>query len=433
MVIKGKLNHAGARVAVALVTMAVCALLSFIVLSQFVVSVMTDPQTRVSTAMLRDAASYFSDSSGLHARLAARLLEAGVDDSLSYEQAATLAEEHASRAVALAPWSYECRMLLSSAKELKGDLAAAEESARAARRLAPHYTEVHWRLANLLLRMGKLNQSLDEFCQTVAVDPSRLPQTLKLVWNVSDGNLEAMRAVVGNDPALQLGLAQFLLKQSRVTEAADLFRRIDLKARLSSSTSSSSSEFLNDLVAAGQIELAHSLWLDLMNNGAHSSQPLVWNGGFEAGILKGFDQFDWAISQSQYARIAITADIAHSGTRSLRIDFAGRDTTRLDEEIKQLILVTPGVRYRLECFVKTEGLLTPEGPRLAVSNGHAAPLAVSEAVAAGTHDWQLYTMDFTAPTNMRSLLLTIKRIPRFSYDDPTRGTIWFDDFTLQEH
>src|SRR5438045_9223265 len=104
-----------------------------------------------------------------------------------------------------------------------------------------------------------------------------------------------------------------------------------------------------------------------MNNDAHSSPSLVWNGSFEGKILKGFEQFDWTIGQSQYARIAITSGIAHSGARSLRIDFAGRDTTRLDEEIKQLVLVKPGVRYRLECFIKTEGLLTPEGPRLAVS------------------------------------------------------------------
>jgi hypothetical protein len=27
-------------------------------------------------------------------------------------------------------------------------------------------------------------------------------------------------------------------------------------------------------------------------------------------------------------------------------------------------------------------------------------------------------------------MIGIKRKPKFSYDDPTRGTVWFDDFSI---
>jgi hypothetical protein len=42
------------------------------------------------------------------------------------------------------------------------------------------------------------------------------------------------------------------------------------------------------------------------------------------------------------------------------------------------------------------------------------------------------TLEFVAPADWGALLLTIKRIPKFSYDDPTRGTLWLDDFSLTE-
>jgi len=33
---------------------------------------------------------------------------------------------------------------------------------------------------------------------------------------------------------------------------------------------------------------------------------------------------------------------------------------------------------------------------------------------------------------MSAVLISIKRKPKFSYDEPTRGTVWFDDFSLKE-
>ena len=30
------------------------------------------------------------------------------------------------------------------------------------------------------------------------------------------------------------------------------------------------------------------------------------------------------------------------------------------------------------------------------------------------------------------MVISIKRKPRFSYDEPTRGTVWFDDFSMKQ-
>src|SRR5207248_9710110 len=101
------------------------------------------------------------------------------------------------------------------------------------------------------------------------------------------------------------------------------------------------SHYLTSLIAAGDFALARDLWCGLRRWSSAAPEEttnLMWNGGFESGILVDFAQFDWSIRTSGYARISIDGQTAHSGRRSLRVDFVGRDTTRLEEEIRQLTL-----------------------------------------------------------------------------------------------
>src|SRR5262249_27553295 len=98
---------------------------------------------------------------------------------------------------------------------------------------------------------------------------------------------------------------------------------------------------------------------------------------------------------------------------------------------QQTIVLRPGARYRLECYVKAKDLVSPEGPRIAII-GQGGVIAASAPVAADSSDWQRIAFEFVAPPHSPSATLPIVRTPKFSYDDPTRGTIWFDDFSLIE-
>jgi tetratricopeptide (TPR) repeat protein len=386
--------------------------------------VLTDERVNVSRDLLAAGLKYAPNSAALQARLA----EAEMAED---ERDLSSVEARALRAINLSPWDYNNHLLLASIKEARGDRAGAEKALRAALDLAPYNTDVHWRLANLLLRQNKLAASLEEFKKSIAADSSYLPSTLDLIWRVSGGRLDAVTFLTDDKPRNKLLLAQFLLKQSRFAEAGGVFSSIDAKERLAIPESSA---FIETLIAKGELSLARYCWASTMSaNDAAQSQSLIWNGGFESDTLKGFAQFDWIINRNDYARPGIDSSAAHSGSRSLRIEFAGRDTTRLDGEIKQLIVVRPGGRYRLECYGKSESLVTPEGPRLVVIDAASqAEIAASDPIAAGSSDWHCIAIEFVAPQAARAVLVKIKRVPRFSYDDPTKGTVWFDDFTLTE-
>lgn len=426
MVIKLNLTKRIARLSLAIGAVAGCSLLVVIIVSRFVIGTLADDRLAVTREMLQVPVEYFPGSARLNARLAAAELSEGDRDLAR-------AEFYAQRAVNLSPYDYRFRLTLASIKEALGDRSAAEESLESARSLAPNYWSVHYRLGNLLVRVGKLPQSLEEFRVAVIANPELLPGTLDLVWRASRGDVNAVQTVTGSDPKAKLTLAQFLLTMSRPVEAANVFSSIDRSDRIASPQTSSA--FLNSLIAAGKLETARDLWIDLA--GSDRQSALIWNGGFEADIEKNFAQFEWSFGRTEYARLAIDATVARTGSRSLRIEFAGRDTTQLDNEIRQLVPLRPGVQYRLECYAKTSGLETPEGPRVVVTDGVSASwIAASEPVAQGSNDWQHLSVDFVTPGNANGgaagIFVSIKRKPKFSYDEPTRGTIWFDDFSMRE-
>lgn len=427
MVFESTLNNPFARAAVLLGTLAGCGLLLFATASHFIVRALTDVRVPANREMLALAAQYFSGSPQLNARLSEAELSVADDRDAAVERA----DQAVSRAITASPFEYRYRVLQASVREAAGDRSGAEAALREAVRLAPGNTDVRWRLANLLVRSGRLAESLAEFHTAVKSRPALLPGALDVIWNVSGGDVGMLGRVAGQEPLSQLALAHFLLRRSRADEAISSFNQTGREARLATGEAATlSAAFITALIAAGRTDEAHRAWLETLGFG---SEQLMCDGGFEADIPKGFEQFAWQIGSSEQARFRISnaEGAAHTGRRALRIDFAGRNSTTLGSEIRHQLAVTPGATYRVECFVRTKNLTTPEGPRLAVIS-ESGVTAESAPVAEGTNDWQPLSLEFTAPAGARLLSLTVRRVPKFGYDDPTRGTIWFDDFAVAE-
>jgi tetratricopeptide (TPR) repeat protein len=419
-------NSIGARAAALLSGFVLCSLVSLAAAHNLVVGLLTDQRIDVPRNLLAAGIAYVPDSAPVNARLAeAEMMESDQD----LATAVLLAQ----RAANISPWDYRNRLLLATAKEAAGDRAAAEDALQEALNLAPNYADVHWRFANILLRAGKLAKSVPEFRIAASLNPRLLLSTHDLLWRVTGGNQAVVQAVTPRDTTSRLLLAQFLLKQSRASDAITVFAGIDRTSLIDLPESAS---FIDALIAAGNIDEARGLWIGLVSGlYAQPGRPLpaIWNGSFESDISRSLGQFDWMITRNDYAVPTIDQNTSHTGSRSLRIDFNGRDTTKLDGQVKQIIQVRQGARYMLECFAKTERLETPEGPRIVVAESTSATeIATSPPLAVGSTDWRRVAFEFTAPAGGRAVMITIKRIPRYSYDDPTRGTVWFDDFVLSE-
>ena len=199
-----------------LLTLAACALLALLIVSRFVIGTLADRRLQVTRGMLKIPVEYLPGSARLNARLAAAEFSEGDRDLAS-------AKLYAERAVNLSPFDHRVWLTLASIEEATGDRRAAEEALRTASELAPNYWSVHYRLGNLLVREGKVAESLEEFRKAIAANDTLTPGALDLVWQASRENVDAVRSVCENNTKAKFALAQFLLGQ---VEAGRSRRRI---------------------------------------------------------------------------------------------------------------------------------------------------------------------------------------------------------------
>jgi tetratricopeptide (TPR) repeat protein len=401
--------------------------LGWTVVSNFIVRAVEDNRLSFRREWLTAAVERFPNSARINFQLAKIEIAEGAHNGRYDAQA----ESHAGRAVNLSPWDYQARSLLATAQELNGKREEAENSLRAAVKLAPNHAELNWVFANLLLRRGKLAESFGPFRVATRSRPDLLKSAIESIWRSSDGGVDALTSFARYDAEAMLAVVKFLTEQNLVAEAGAVFNSIDKQAK---AHSPQSPELIGVLMRAGQFDFARAAWVELMTvvrPDAREAGSLIWDGGFEMDAVEGLNQFNWAIRPNKFAWVAIDRSVARTGSRSLKVVFSGLDTTTLSDQVQQTMVLKPGASYYLECYAKAKDLITPEGPRIAVI-GPSGLIGESGPASADSNGWEKLTISFIAPANQPAATLAIVRTPRFSYDDPTKGTIWFDDFTLVE-
>src|SRR5262249_55365951 len=164
------------------------------VLSNFIVRGVADQRVSWPRALLAAAVERFPNS----ARVNFRLANAEIADVADNESFDVQAESHAEQAVNLSPWSYQARSLLATGEELNGKQEEAENSLRAAVKLAPNHAELNWVFANLLVRRGKLTESFGPLRIAARSRADLLPTAVETIWRSSGGRLDALRSFAGD-------------------------------------------------------------------------------------------------------------------------------------------------------------------------------------------------------------------------------------------
>lgn len=420
MIFIQKLDRPAAKLALLLPVFLLSGLLLSIVRAQFVVRQLSDVRFTFESNVYAAALSTWPHSPRLNLGMAKALIREKGDFAAALPYA-TLATKSV-------PYNDVAWQVLGQAQDGVGEAAAAEKSLQRAVELAPRNSDANWALANLLVRLDRVEESIPLFSRAGELNASLYPPAFDLLWQVSGKRLDQLRAVAGARFEAQMALLQFFAEQDLFDEAATLFKKLD---RRKAKQDPQCSQFINTLIARKQFALARTTWLELVSEAGQNDGKLIWNGGFELPpVLKPLNQFDWFLGESKFARFGFDNGHGRAGSMALKVIFQGRDTTLLNGETFQLVSVTPGVQYHLECYAKAENLITPEGPRLAVRNAGTV-LATSAPVMAGNKDWQHLQLEFTAPLENSGINITLVRIPKYAYDDPTSGVIWFDDFVLR--
>ncbi len=423
MTVTIKLNNHFIRIFWAGLGLLICLASASSVFSHFLIRNIADRRIVLNLDALSVAAKRFPGSSRVQFRFAEAEVEAATVDGGMF----SAAQEHAKIAANLSPWDYRYWRLLALANDAEGKAYEAAEAVKVAAKLAPGNSEVNWLLANIWLSENKQPEALKAFQVATRTNKDLLPAAFDVIWQAFGNDVLALDLLVNGDSTAKLALAQFLVEQGQVDSAISVFRSVDTQAKLKSP---SAPAFITWLIQSNRSPDARQLWLDVVGKDA-VSETGIWNSGFEQSAPKDFGHFDWSLKASNYARIGIDRSIHRTGSKSLKLSFVGRDTTRLENEILQMVVLKANTRYRLECYALVANLVTPEGPRIALV-GQRGILAVSGPVVADSANWQRLVIDLAPLSENVVANVAIVRIPKAEYDEPTKGTVWFDDFKLTE-
>jgi hypothetical protein len=153
----------------------------------------------------------------------------------------------------------------------------------------------------------------------------------------------------------------------------------------------------------------------------------VYNGEFESELSD--TPFDWRINARDGVEAAVDAHVAHSGSHSIRIQFAGKENLDYND-VGQTAFVKPG-RYQFEAYIHTEGITTDKGIGLHIYDRESgARLDVRTEELTGTHGWTNVERVLTVPKTTRLLAIEVSRQRSMKFDSLIAGTVWIDSVTL---
>lgn len=94
--------------------------------------------------------------------------------------------------------------------------------------------------------------------------------------------------------------------------------------------------------------------------------------------------------------------------------------------------VSPGRRYRLQAFLKTEAITTDSGPCLEVRDAYdpGALDKFSEDLTGNTDGWTSFILDFETGPKSEIVIVALARLPSRKFDNLIAGKVWLDDVRL---
>jgi tetratricopeptide (TPR) repeat protein len=312
---------------------------------------------------------------------------------------------------------------LGNTREELGDTQGALPALDQAVRWAPYYAHTHWQRGNLLLRMGKSSDAFAELRKAALANPGYIPTLIDLAWGIAGGDVKTTEALLQiNNDTERLALTRFLARKGKGKEVIDQTR---------SFVTPLSVENKNELARLLLASKAFREAFSLLGN-SETSEPSFRNGSFEEPLVFSDSGFGWIIAPEQRSRLAIDVTEKLSGAKSLQIKFDGAWTPGTPL-LSQTVIVKSGNTYRLSFGVRTKDLVTGGPPVIIVSDATTSQLlGKSENLPTATTSWIKSSVEFTTLPTSQAAIIRVQRNNCDSSPCPIFGTLWLDEFSIEQ-
>jgi hypothetical protein len=343
------------------------------------------------------------------------------------------AEAQLRRAAHLDPFDPQAWLELAAALEFQGRIEEAGACLRQVNLLAPNLPTYQWPIANFYLLQGSVDEGFRHFRVVLAGTEQYDNNVFNLAWKATDDAGKILQEVIPERVTTEFSYLNFLLSQRRLDEAQAVWKRI--VAGQQEFPPARSSPYIDSLIAARRADEAYQVWTDLQKKGLlrYSSLPseknLISNGDFEDELLN--FGFDWRIVPLEGVYAGLDTSTYHSPSHALLVQFPGKENLHY-HHVYQYVKVSPGQAYRLQAFMKSEGITTDSGPRLEVYDAYN-PAALDKLTddLTGTSDgWTPLLLDFATGPQTALIVVRLVRLPSKKLDNLISGKVWLDDVQL---
>jgi tetratricopeptide (TPR) repeat protein len=343
------------------------------------------------------------------------------------------AMEEFRRAAELSPYDPEVWINLGGAAEFAGNVSQAEEFLRKADYLAPRIPLYQWPIGNFFLLHGNAREAFGHFKMLLAGTRQYDQITFHTAWKASGDPEQILQQLIPENLPAEFSYLQYLVANKQFPETRAVWKRILTSP--GEFRPDQVSSYIDNLIANRLPQEAFDVWQDLQTKGLvrfaalRTDQDLITNGDFEDDLLN--LGFGWRISPVEEMYAGLDASTYYSPGHALLIQFSGKQNFDY-RQAYQYVKVKPGTSYRLQAFMKTDGITTDSGPRLEVRDAYD-PSALDKYTAdltGTTEGWTSLLLDFKTGPDTELLVVSLTRLPSQKLDNLIAGKVWLDDVRL---
>jgi tetratricopeptide (TPR) repeat protein len=301
-----------------------------------------------------------------------------------------------------------------------------------ARALFPNSPEINWKAANFYVRTRRTSEALAALQKALLEDGTKERQVFVLAVNATNDDQEILDQMLPLRGPVILDYLNFQIETGRM-ESADQTWATLLESKLPFELTRSF-PYLDALIQRRDVDRLAAAWAALRTRfpqevcARESKSNLITNGDFAFAPLNG--GLDWRVIPVQGAAVNEDASVGVTGSKSLRIDFDGKQNLEYGH-VLQYVPVSPNTIYTFSAYMRVQGITTDSGPRFEVLDAYdPSKLFVSTENVTGTSDWSAHQLEFKTTADTHMLIVKIARPASHKFGNQLAGTIWIARVTL---
>lgn len=293
--------------------------------------------------------------------------------------------------------------------------------------LAPNYSEPNYYMGKALLENGQPEQGFRFLSKAAKQNKKLYPEILHLAGMTFPNDPQAIeKSLSPTSYDERKAVVRYLTENGFVTDSVrSLLIGDELNAR-------DKNEFVQHLIGRQNFLLAREVWASMQEGGGNSTNNLMFDGGFEKLVASDETGFGWRIDQKASAlSVALDESEVHSGSRSIRIKFAGNVefNRRL---ISQLVPTKSHHRYQLRLFLISSELTSAGLPAIVINEGVSDEiLGRSNELQSTKGKWVEIKIDFVT-RDTPAVTIDLQRLSCDTSPCPIFGELVLDEFSLTE-